>query len=233
VTQLACSDGPDGELVLRRRGEVLELVVDGVFAMDSLQTSTERALARLALARLDGARLAVTVAGLGLGYTAIEVLADPRVHRVDVVELHPALVQWARDGLVRPAAQALADPRVRVLVADVRDAVPALAPGSQDALLLDVDNGPDFLVHAGNAPVYEHDFLAVAARALAPGGVLAVWSASPSPVLLHRLQGAVGGCAEVPLTVLRGQRELEYAVYLASARRAGPGWPDGRRGEHR
>ena len=217
---LARADGPHGETVLRRRGEVTELVVDGVFAMDSAQTSTEAALAGLALDRLTGrepARLRVCVGGLGLGVTARALLDDPRVARVEVVELDAALDGWARDGLV-PGAQGLAaDPRVRLHVGDVADVVPAFAPQSLDAVLLDVDNGPGFLVHGTNAGLYDAPFLAAAARTLAAGGVLAVWSADPSPGLLARLTDVCGACEEVRLPVRRGRHRFEYAIYLAPA----------------
>ena len=134
VERLARAGGRHGELALTRRDGVLELVVDGVFAMDSAHTGSEQALARAALQRVAGGELTVCVAGLGLGFTLDEVLADPRVARVDVVELHPELVHWARAGLVPVAGRAIGDPRVAVTCADVLDAVPALPPGSVDVL---------------------------------------------------------------------------------------------------
>jgi len=211
-----------GDLALRRRGDVLELVVNGVFAMDTAHTATEEALAALALAELTGragaqaAAWDVVVGGLGLGFTSRRLLEHPGVRSVLVVELHPALVTWARDGLVPSAAATLADPRVRVLVGDVLDVLPACPPASADAVLLDVDNGPDFLVHQGNAAVYESAFLDAAARLLRPGGVLAVWSADPAPGLGALLERICGGCREVVLPVQRDGRAWQYAVYLAS-----------------
>jgi spermidine synthase len=220
---LGRADGPHGETVLRRRGDVVELVVDGVFAMDSEQTSTEAALATLALERLpagdDHHGLRVCVGGLGLGVTTLTLLADPRVARVDVVELDAVLAGWMRDGLVPGAETLLDDARVTLRVGDVATVVPALPAGSLDAVLLDVDNGPEFLVHGANAPLYEPRFLTAAAARLRPGGILAVWSADPSPELRTRLAAACGPCDEVLLPVRRGRHVFEYAVYLA--RRAG------------
>lgn len=204
-----------GEIVLARRDDVLELVVDGVFAMDTSQTSTEEALAALALARLAGNGLHVLVGGLGLGFTTSTLLADPRVGRVDVVELHRALVEWVAQGLVPSAKGLLDDPRLAVTVADVVDVVPALPRGRLDALLLDVDNGPGFLTHPGNTAVYTPPFLVAAARALRRGGVLGVWSADATAELAVALERACGECEEILLEAHRDGRTFTYAVYLA------------------
>ena len=210
------------ELVLRRRtrpvGEpVLELVVDGVFAMDSTDVSTEVALAEQALAGLTGraAPWTVAVGGLGLGFTAAAVLADPRVGRLVVIELHAAVADWARQGLLPVAGLALRDPRTQLVVGDVLTAVPSLSP-PVDALLLDVDNGPDFLVHAGNAAIYGQGFLAAAAAVMRPGGVLGIWSADRSPDLQQRLERAVGACREVRLAVERDGHAFSYSLFLAT-----------------
>lgn len=207
---------PSGEVVLRRRADRLELVVDGRFAMDTADTSTERELAVAALQRLAGpGPFTVLVAGLGLGFTAAAVLADPRVARVEVVELSAAVAGWVARGLVPETAVALADPRLVVEVADVADAVARCPAGSLDALLLDVDNGPEFLLHDGNAALYDRPFLAAALRLLRPGGVLAVWSSHPSPELAARLAAAGGTVTELARTVERDGRRLDYALYLA------------------
>jgi spermidine synthase len=215
---LARHRGPAGELALRRRGEVIELVVDGVFAMDSAHTATEEALAALALAALPDRDLDVVVGGLGLGFTCRAVLADPRVRRLRVIELHEVLVAWVRRGLVPSASGLLADERVEVSVADVAEAIPALPPRAVDAVLLDVDNGPGFLVHERNAGLYTEPFLAAAAARLRPGGVLAVWSADPSAELGERLERACGPCREELLDVERDGRRFRYAIYLARCR---------------
>ncbi|MCG2802706.1 MAG: spermidine synthase [Cellulomonas sp.] len=223
--EIARATDARGELALARRGDVLELVVDGVFAMDSAQTSTEQALARLALDRLAARSGSATVptpgrrvlvGGLGLGYTARTLLDDPGVGAVEVVELHAALVDWAQHGLLPQLADD--DPRLTLTVGDVLDVVPARH--GLDAVLLDVDNGPDFLVHTGNADVYASPFLTAAYAALAPGGVLAVWSCDPAPTLRTMLTEVAGDCTEVLLDVPRGSRTFTYALYLAER---GPG----------
>ncbi len=211
-----------GELVLRRRDgagphgrDVLELVVDGVFAMDTVDVSTELQLASEPLRRLTGRDWRVVVGGLGLGFTLRELLADQRVAAVCVVELEPALVQWVRDGLIAPAAGVLDDPRVEVVLADVDAYLSGLPAGSVDAVLLDVDNGPDFLVHASNSRLYEPRSLARTLATLRPDGVLAVWSAGPAPALADALAAVARSVEEVPLTVHRDGRVLDYALYLA------------------
>lgn len=214
---LARAATPAGEVVLRRRGDVPELVVDGVFAMDGTDTSTERLLATRALERHAAPRT-VLVGGLGLGYTTRAVLEDDRVEHVDVVELAAPLVAWSRSELV-PELAGLEGPRCTLHVADVADVVRGgRAPaGPWDVVLLDVDNGPGFLVHAANAPLYEPTGLAAARGVLAPGGLLAVWSSHRSPELVGALSQVArreDDVEEVVLPVHREGRSFEYALYL-------------------
>ena len=212
---------PRGEVVLRRADDgVLELRVNGVFVMDTARTSTEETLAELALDRLaTPARL--LVGGLGLGYTVRRLLADPRVRAVVVGEIEPPVVDWLRDGTIPHGPAILADPRVRVRVADVREVVAAAPLGSLDAVLLDVDNGPDGLVHDANVALYDADFLTVCASRLRPGGIVAVWSAARSDPLASALRAATGSCEWIPCPVDLGTRTEEYILYLGTVGRAG------------
>ena len=158
------------EVVVRRRDDgALELRVNGVFVMDDVETTSERRLAQVVLEQ--GAR-DVLVGGLGLGFTVRALLEDANVRMVLVAELHPDVI----------AACTVDDPRLEIVIGDVRDLV-AEQPPTFDAVLLDVDNGPDHLVHAGNAAVYGDAFVAECARILRPGGTLAVWSMADSPAL--------------------------------------------------
>jgi spermidine synthase len=210
---LARADTPHGEVALRRRGAVVELVVDGAFAMDTVDTSTEVALARRALRR-HPAPHRVLVGGLGLGLTARTVLADPRVNHADVVELAAPLVGWARSALV-PELGGLEGKRCTLHVADVLDVLAGTtAPrGPWDVVLLDVDNGPDFLVHASNAPLYEPSGLAAARCQLRPGGVLAVWSSHLAPALVEALRDVAGAGDEVIEDVFEVERDGRSFVY--------------------
>ena len=212
-----------GELVLRSRPgagrggtDVYELIVDGVFAMDTVEVSTELRLASETLRRLAGTGWRVVVGGLGLGFTLRELLADQRVATVEVVELEPALIDWVRAGLVRPAAGILDDPRVQVTTGDITAHLESLEPASVDAILLDVDNGPDFPVHQSNSALYEHGALATALRALRPAGVLAIWCAGAAPGLKTALEAGARSVEEVLLAVRREGRSFDYALYLAT-----------------
>jgi spermidine synthase len=216
VVTVAREDTPHGEVALRRRGEVLELVVDGAFAMDTVDTSTERLLAETALAGVDRPRR-VLDGGLGLGFTARAVLADPRVEHLDVVELAEPLVRWSRQALV-PELARLEGPRCALHVADVADVLHGRAgPGGPwDLVLLDVDNGPGFLVHEHNAALYGTDALAAARAALRPGGALVVWSSHRAPELLAGLRAVAGPGEEVVELVVPVEREgrtLDFALY--------------------
>ena len=226
---VARADTPRGEVVLRRRDsdDALELRVNGVFVMDDRETTTERLLARTTL-DVRGARpepgngpvrsWRVLVGGLGLGFTLAEVLASSRVSSVLVAEIESDLVAWHRSGLVPDSR--IDDPRVEIMVGDVREVVAGLAPSSVDLLLLDVDNGPGFLVYDDNAAVYRSPFLAACRDALTPDGLVAVWSADSSPALTAALDDLFGpgSTLEHALPVTLGARQTTYHLFLAPSR---------------
>jgi spermidine synthase len=217
---LARCEGVLGEVALRRRPgtahqPIFELIVNGVFVMDTAETSTERLLSDVVLDRHLAPRR-VLVGGLGLGLTVNALLSDARVERVIVAEIEPLLVDWLRSGLVPTAQLAMADPRVEVVVADVADVLRRADDQSYDAVLLDVDNGPGFLTHPDNAALYERPALADAARALTQEGMLAVWSADPARDLAAALHDIVGPVEEIVRTVSRESREVSYFIYLAT-----------------
>jgi spermidine synthase len=217
VGEVARAVSERGELVLRRRDDdgALELRVNGVFVMDDVETSSEELLASAALSSVRRPDR-VLVGGLGLGYTVRALLADPRLGSVVVAEIEPELVSWMRSGLV---PSVLDDSRVSVVVGDVRDVVVAEDDASLDAILLDVDNGPDFLVYNENSAIYASSFLAVCKARLRPGGVLTVWSSSVSADLEKAVASVFGGCEVTPVPVnLQGRAETYY-VYQGRARR--------------
>ncbi|MEP9363847.1 hypothetical protein ABLE68_12845 [Nocardioides sp. CN2-186] len=217
--EVARSESERGELVLRERRpdnapSSLELRANGVFVMDTLEVSTERALASAALDLVDEPR-AVVVGGLGLGFTMHEVLADSRVEKVAVVEIEEALVGWMRDGTISHGPALLADERVSVVVADVAVALAEATPASYDLVLLDVDNGPGYLVHDANAALYRTPFLETARAALRAGGVLVVWSAAEAPELAEAMGGVFGGAEGRAYDVQLQDRDEQYWLYVA------------------
>jgi spermidine synthase len=228
VLTLARSVSDRGELALLRRADgTLELRVNGLFAMDTAETSSERLLASHALGSIDAASvgLSVLVGGLGLGFTVAALLDDPRVVRVVVAEIEPDLVRWHRNGVIpsprlvesarhRGAdAGLLDDPRIEVLAGDVRDVVAAQPARTYDVVLLDVDNGPGFLLYDRNADIYREPFLTACRAALRPGGSIAIWSACESTPLADAV-GAVFEAADViPVAVTLNERRTHYHLY--------------------
>jgi spermidine synthase len=209
----------DGELVLRRREDgSLELRANGVFVMDTVETSTERELATRALG-LHADPASVLIGGLGLGFTLEATLADARVRHATVVEIEPALVGWMRDGTIAYGPSLLADPRVEVVTADIAVALRDAAPSEYDLVLLDVDNGPGYLVHDANADLYRAPSLEHALRATRPGGAVVVWSAAESAELEETMVGVFGRWRTEAIAYdvdLQGRAET-YWLYVGHA----------------
>ncbi len=201
---------PRGELVLRQVGDALEVISNGVFLMDTRDGRSERALVREAVATHPAPRR-LLIGGLGVGFSLLEALLHPGVVQVDVVEIEQVLVDWHPVHLRDRTGAALADPRVRVVVADVREHL-AARPQCYDAVCLDVDNGPDWTVTAANAGLYGADGVAECVGALAPGGVLAVWSAAPAPAYEQLLREHLGEVrvVEISAYVERGAPDIVY-----------------------
>lgn len=221
--ELARAETDRGEVVLRERHDpdagsrsstVLELRVNGAFVMDTLETSSEKAMASAALEQVDRPRN-VLIGGLGLGYTMHEVLADRRVERLLVIELEEDLVRWMRDGTVPHGPTYLADQRLTVIAADIATAVAEAKPGAYDLILLDVDNGPGFLVHENNAAIYQRDFLLQAQAVLSVDGALAIWSAAESPDLRTTMGDIFGNVSSTSYAVMLQTRTEAYWLYLA------------------
>ena len=219
--EVARAESSRGEVILRRReregaAPVLELRVNGVFVMDTAETSTEEALAAAALGLVDDPRQ-VLVGGLGLGFTTRRVLADPRVKAVTVVEIEESVVAWMRDGTIPHGQGILADERLTVVEADLAVALEEAgeAGPAYDLVLLDVDNGPGYLVHDHNRALYEEPFLSRVRGILRPGGVVVVWSASPAPELRAIMEQTYGDCTATPYDVTLQEREEQYLLYLS------------------
>jgi len=215
--EIARAETERGEIVLRERRDgsaptVLELRVNGVFVMDTVETTSERALARAALELVDEPRN-VLVGGLGLGYTMHEVLADPRVEQCTVVEIEQPLVDWMRDGTIVHGPQLLADARLTVTVGDVAQVLAEVGEDAYDLVLLDVDNGPGYLVHDANAAIYQRPFLEAARQAVRE--VLVIWSADEAPQLEATMREVFGNVEPRPYDVNLGEREEHYWLYVS------------------
>ncbi|RED52094.1 spermidine synthase [Aestuariispira insulae] len=180
---------PIGLLSLRRRRElsldvdVIEIKLGDEFLMSDLFTESEIALANLGLADLAGDNLEVVVGGLGLGYTAKAALDHDTVGAMLVVDAMEAVIDWHESGLLPLGPELTGDDRCRFVLGDFfklsagTDGYDPDQPGRQfDAILLDIDHSPEFLLDPGNAPFYTPDGLAKMAHHLKPQGVFALWS---------------------------------------------------------
>lgn len=198
---LASEASPLGILCLRRRellsqpGTVVtEITLNHELLMSSYNTISERTLAFRALDMHVGEDLKVLVGGLGLGYTAREVLTSDRVGRVDVIELLPQVIDWFDRGLVPPADELKADSRFAVIEGDVYDRLSRPPEQKYDLILIDVDHSPDEQLDDSNRSFYTEEGLVLAKKHLASDGVLAVWSyaeSSPFADSLRRVFGEV------------------------------------------
>jgi spermidine synthase len=214
IDTAAVPDG--GELRLFRRGDEFSIMLGANELMNSRLSGSEEALAELACDRLAGtARPHFLIGGLGMGFTLRAALARLGGEAVvTVAELVPAVIAWARGPMAEIFAGCLDDPRVCIVAEDVADLIWA-GPGDYDAILLDVDNGPDGLSRASNRRLYSANGLASARRALRPGGVLAVWSAAPDRAFTRRLGEAGYAVEEVVARGRAGGRGARHVIWLA------------------
>ncbi|CBG70080.1 MULTISPECIES: spermidine synthase [Streptomyces] len=207
-------EGPYGEVVLRRHGELLQIIANGCFLMDTSDGRSERLLVDAALDALDGrSRPSVLIGGLGVGFSLAHAAADPRWGTITVVEREPSVIEWHRAGpLSEVSARALRDARTTIVEADLVAYVNETSD-TFDALCLDIDNGPDWTVSESNENLYSPAGLASCARVLRPGGVLAVWSAQPSPEFEETLRNA--GFQQVRTEEIEVARGVPDVVHLA------------------
>ena len=200
---------PGGEMTLSRRGDQFSIRVGGVELMNSHNHTSEDELGRRACALVGSARTPrILIGGLGLGFTLRAVLDGAAAATVDVVEIVPEVVRWNRTVTGALAGQPLDDPRVTVIEDDVAHVI-ARAHATYDAIVLDVDNGPDELFES-NAKLYKRAGLAAARRALRPGGGLAVWSSFESATFTTWLR-EVGFAVEVVRLKAHGSRHDHLA----------------------
>jgi spermidine synthase len=205
------------ELRLMRRGSDYMITLDRNELMNSRMSGSEEALATMTAERLAGRKgQHWLIGGYGMGFTlraALGVLGPDA--RLTVAELVPKVVEWARGPMAELTERCLDDPRVTLVEADVALRI-ARERSAWDAILLDVDNGPDGLVRAGNNRLYTREGLATARDALRPGGVLAVWSAAKDPVFANRLRKAGFSVDEVQVRARSSGKGAKHTIWFAS-----------------
>jgi len=215
--QLDSAPTPDGKQTLRlkQRGAEFSIMLGANELMNSRLSGSEEALAKLSLERITGGRSPhILIGGLGMGFTLRAALAALGGEaRVTVAELIPAVVGWARGPMAAVFGGCLDDPRVDIQERDVRDSI-AGSKNAYDAILLDVDNGPEGLTIESNDCLYNASGLARAYSALRPGGALAVWSSGPDAGFTRRLRQA-GFSVEEHHVRARGKRGARHVIWLA------------------
>ncbi|PDT18586.1 hypothetical protein CO670_00360 [Rhizobium sp. J15] len=207
--------GEGGELRLKQRGGEFSIMLGANELMNSRLSGSEEALATLSWERIKAhPKPRVLIGGLGMGFTLRAALAVlPGDASVTVAELVPAVVAWARGPMAEVFKGCLDDPRVGIHEGDVGEAIRA-GKGGYDAILLDVDNGPDGLTRKSNDRLYDFAGLRAARDALRRGGVLAVWSSGQDPAFTRRL-GESGFSVDVVNTRAGRKRGARHVIWLA------------------
>jgi spermidine synthase len=206
-----------GELRLMQRGTEFSIMLGRAELMNSRLSGSEEALATLAFAKLrDRQRPHVLIGGLGMGFTLRAALADlgPGA-RIDVAELAPAVIAWAHGPLAGIFGTSLADPRVTIREGDVGRLM-RQSPSTFDAILLDVDNGPEGLSREANDALYDMAGLGDARAALRPSGVLAVWSSGPDRRFTERLRRTGFRVEEVKVRARASGGGARHVIWLAT-----------------
>jgi spermidine synthase len=222
---------PMGVLSLRRRRslttgvDIYEIKLGDEFLMSSAFTVAEIELARLGLAALARTDLDVVVGGLGLGYTALAALENPRVRSLAVIDALAEVIEWHEQGLLPLGKQLTADPRCRLVhgdffaMSDSAEGFDSRAPGRRfDAVLVDIDHSPRKLLHPRHAALYAPEGIARLAGHLHPGGVFALWSNDPPDDEFKRVLADVFAISDVHVVTFddwRGEHDASNTIYIA------------------
>jgi spermidine synthase len=203
-------------LKLMQRGSEFSIMAGARTLMNSRTSGSEMALATLVCARLhDRPDCGVLIGGYGMGFTLRAALHElPGDAHILVAELVPAVMAWARGPMAALTAGCLGDPRVIVHEGNVADVI-ASRPEGFDAIILDVDNGPDGFSRDANNRLYDVQGLVAARKALRPNGILAVWSAAPDDAFANRL-GTTGFAVEKVKTRANKERGGWHTIWIAT-----------------
>ncbi len=206
-------------LRLFRRGSDFMIVLERNELMSTRMHGSEVALGTMACDRLAGHKAPhLLIGGYGMGYTLRAVLGQlgPGAH-VTLVELVPGIIDWARGPMAAVTAGCLDDPRVTLTMGDVGASMAHSNP-QYDAILLDVDNGPDGLTRAANDGLYSPQGLANAKQALRPGGILAVWSAAPDTAFGRQLERGGFSVETVKVRARETGKGATHIIWFATKR---------------
>jgi spermidine synthase len=218
--------GSDGELRLMRRGREFSIMLGANELMNSRLSGSEAALATLAAKKIEKvAEPHLLIGGLGMGFTLRAALAalGSKAHIV-VAELVPAVVAWARGPMAEIFADSLNDPRVNIQQVDVAQVIER-HPLTFDAILLDVDNGPEGLTRKANDALYDVPGLKIAHTALRHGGVLAVWSSGPNSKFSTSLRQAGFAANEVAVRATGKGGGIRHVIWIATKEPTPPSRP--------
>ena len=209
--------GADVELRLMKRGDEFSMKLGPNELMNSRLSGSEEALATLACKRIEAVKAPhLLIGGLGMGFTlraALAVLGAKA--RITVAELVPAVIAWAEGPMADLFGDSLSDPRATILSEDVVEVI-ASHPAAFDAILLDVDNGPEGLIRKANDALYDLKGLNAIRRALRPGGVLAVWSSGPDPSFTKRLRDTGFDVNEVAVRAATKRSGARHVIWFAT-----------------
>jgi spermidine synthase len=208
-----------GKLRLMQRGADFSIRLDRNELMNSRLSATEQALATIACATIQARKQPhVLIGGLGMGFTlraALVVLGAKA--KITVAELVPAVVVWARGPLAKLSGNSLTDPRVTIYEGDVADLIKS-GRTAYDAILLDIDNGPEGMTRKANDRLYDLKGLRAAHASLRPGGVLAVWSSTPNAKFTVRLRTTGFDVTEHPVRAKGPQGGAQHFIWTAIRR---------------
>ncbi len=208
--------GGSSELRLWRRGAEFSIRLGRDELMNSRLSGSEEALATIACERIRSKAPQLLIGGLGMGFTlraALSALGPDA--RVTIAELVPAVIRWARGPMAKVFGDSLADPRVRIHETDVGQLIRS-GRSTSDAILLDVDNGPEGLTRDANHVLYDLQGLTAARTALRPGGVLAVWAAKPDLKFSQRLRQAGFDVDEIMVRANKARAGAKHTIWIAT-----------------
>ena len=217
LLDMAQVPGGNDQLRLMQRGTEFSIRLGRNELMNSRRSGSEQALATIACERIKARnRPQILIGGLGMGFTLRAALAvlGPEA-RIVVAELVPAVLAWARGSMVEVFGTSLTDPRVTIRESDVGHLIRS-GWSAFDAILLDVDNGPEELTRKGNDALYNMEGLRAAGTALRSGGILAVWSSGPDLDFTRRLRKAGFDVDEVRVRANRPRRGARHVIWIAT-----------------